>query len=309
MSLLLPFGAVAASLLLLSSLSPSHTCRAQGLRFSFPTNQRELRDNILFLVGGPPEPVSAYEARHARHSFEDNRRNVPDICKLDRFGNYGALNSANNVSITYNYEIETNPTKDQNFEIILAKVERAIGNKILPQVLGRTCVSSGQRALRQGRSLGVAGISALPDEFVLDGVECEQEKTDNTNNCAVVAGEMRLYLDDIESDERSVVLLIIRTAMNNGEFNRGVDDAIVNITFRDSSIDSSNGDGSARPKTSNNDDGDSGTPAYAIPLIATSGLIAVAAAAAALMWKRKKNNNNDESDEGSDEESLVASLN
>lgn len=306
----LPFGAaVSASLLLLSSLAPSHTCSAQALVFSSPPNQRELRDDNLFLVGGHPESASAYEIRHARHSDEENRRNVPDRCKLDRFGNFGALSSANNVSIAYNYEIETKSTKDQDFESILAKVERAIGDKILPQVFGRTCLSSGQRSLREGRSLGVAGFSALPDEFVLDGVNCQNEKMDIKNNCTVVAGGLRLYLDDIESNETSMVLRIIRTAMNNGEFNRGVDDAIVNITFRDSSIDSSNRDGPARPNSSDNDDGETGTPAYAIPLIATSGLIAVAAAAAALMWKRKKNNNNDESDEGSDEESLVASLN
>mmetsp|Transcript_9371 Transcript_9371/g.13745 ORF Transcript_9371/g.13745 Transcript_9371/m.13745 type:complete len:182 (-) Transcript_9371:608-1153(-) len=60
--------------------------------------------------------------------------------------------------------------------------------------------------------------------------DCQQEKTDEKNECFAVAGHLTLYINAVEKDQQMSVLNAIKAGMENDTF---VDahEAIVNIRF------------------------------------------------------------------------------
>lgn len=187
----------------------------------------------------------------------------------------------------------------------MPEVERKINDLLLRLVFFPTkCggASGGELSLRHNRRLDVVGVSSYPLEEVMEGVECQLNKTDATNDCVVCAGGLRIFFDGNRTDERDRALQIIKTAMNAGEFN-SLRDAIVRVTFISISIDSfgtRNADPQS-PDTVGNDDGGLSTGAFVG--MALGGLLGLLAMLLGCCFLRKSKDGENEQDEGEDENS------
>lgn len=270
-------------------LLPACTC-------SFDHRHRKLpkRENLFGL-----------EARHARIGIEKDQRTPRTIfdCTPDSDGFFGSTGNST-IALTYNYEVETDPTKNGDLTgDILPAVESKINDLLLRIVFfPQKCGVADTRKLSLGRQrrLELVGLSSKPLDDVMEGVLCQLNKTNDVNDCSVVSGELRLFISGGVTDEKDRSLQTIKTAMNGGEFN-ALRAAIVRVTFIDLIIDSfgtRNADPQS-PDTADNDDG-GGLSVGSYVGMALGGLLGLLSMLLCFFLRRKAKGE-EEDDDGEDE--------
>lgn len=129
------------------------------------------------------------------------------------------------------YELETQSGADLTNNVIPV-VEDAFTAAILPLLLSDNCSGSVRRLRESGRRRLVAtGVSSLPIDLVLEGIECDPDNViDSANDCVTVSGELTVYIDGDEADVVATVNAVLENGMSNGDF-LYADDTLVRITW------------------------------------------------------------------------------
>jgi hypothetical protein len=117
--------------------------------------------------------------------------------------------------IEFAYELETNMSIPSD---VLAPLENAFSAAILPSLFSEKCSKLLTPGIRR-RRLAATGVSAKPEDIVLASVACGEKKSDS-NNCAVMQGELTVFLSDDDSDEvmNQAIIQILKDGMTNDEF-------------------------------------------------------------------------------------------
>eukprot|EP00545_Synedropsis_sp_CCMP1620_P007501 CAMPEP_0119003752 /NCGR_PEP_ID=MMETSP1176-20130426/745_1 /TAXON_ID=265551 /ORGANISM="Synedropsis recta cf, Strain CCMP1620" /LENGTH=433 /DNA_ID=CAMNT_0006955377 /DNA_START=74 /DNA_END=1375 /DNA_ORIENTATION=+ len=200
------------------------------------------------------------------------------------------------VVVKFAYELETNPSIASN---VIPPLENAFSAAILPGLFSEKCSQRNKIGVRR-RRLVATGVSTRPEDIVLDSVSCGQTDA-QSNNCAVVQGELTIFLLEGTSDPavKDNIIQILRNGMTNGEFLYAHPD-IERVTFVDLS---------AVPKSVAASE-DSPTPAPSngaglnvlwVVIATVSGLVLVLAT---FLWRRKQEEEESEEDSEAHEGSL-----
>jgi len=236
-----------------------------------------------------------------------------NVCTIDNNGNFGTINGTSStaaVDFLYQVEVQQNVTPEDMEESIGPKIERAVANTLLPELLSSQCSSSvviiASRQAGGGNnddnnsgganvdsaSEQISGISAQPSDLVVDGVPCEGGVEET---CFLVDAGMTIYGDDPGSLIDSIKNLISRS-MRDGNFDSSVDERIVSVRFVNSSradgdTDGSQGDGADGTATG-------GVPAFAWILIAVASAITIASCGICVYCFRRRRNEDGDDDGG-----------
>lgn len=201
------------------------------------------------------------------------------------------------LAIEFAYELETNTSMPSD---VLFPLENAFSAAILPSLFSEKCSNALTPGIRR-RRLAATGVSARPEDIVLDSVACGEKKSES-NNCAVLQGELTVFLSEDESDEvmNQAIIQILKDGMTNDEFVYAHPD-IERVTFVVLS---------AIPKSSATAAEDSPTPApnnrdglgglWGV-IASVVGLLLLLAA---FVWRRKQKEAEDEEDSEANEGSL-----
>jgi hypothetical protein len=134
--------------------------------------------------------------------------------------------------ISFGYELESPRNVEDMESELIPILEQQMVDILLPSLFSNDCddpmeVLERRRTQRRAllrvqtrRRLEVVGISKNPDDSILEDIECAS-KTDPTNSCVVVRGEMTLYANDDEAleSEATTTKQSLKDHMDDGSFN------------------------------------------------------------------------------------------
>ncbi len=267
--------------------------------------------------GGQPQPYHS-QPMETPETGRNADQSQTSECIPDSDGSFGAI-TANGVTVQYYYEIEFDTS-------ILHKVSnrilKAIQNKItdyLLPVLFHSACSDSRRDLAQTlrRRLEAVGISALPDDVIVNGgtcggaqtwkilmftclyfslylfflqplASCASEPSGGGVSCSLAFGQASIFAQDSSSAKHQGDRAVesIEIIMKDG----GLDDIVPGIL----KVSYVNGthvkgvNGNLQTSSSSGGDGGEGLPGYAIALIIVGVVGAVAVALFMFMRKRKQ---------------------
>eukprot|EP00980_Cylindrotheca_fusiformis_P008181 scaffold1734_cov196-Cylindrotheca_fusiformis.AAC.3 len=225
------------------------------------------------------------EVVHFEPPEEEDVVNPPSLCFINGEGFGGTLTDSF-FTVSYYYEMEYIKGGDSTDELI-SSFERDTTNFLLQsdlfdlpcsQVISRQDLSPAQ------------GISANPEDLVLEGIECSdiEVEANGSTDCVVVSGEFQVYyIDDGSSTDtlESEFKKKIEDGINDGEVTISNSDIREVVSVSEPNGTRGPGDGAKGPddiSTKGDNDGNS-TP---IIIGATIGALLVLGAAA--LYRRRK---------------------
>ena len=144
-------------------------------------------------------------------------------CQVEDTGFYGEIGSTDTqLVIGFGYEVE-NSSGDTEGELIPA-LEAAFSNAILPELFPESCAGR-----RRQRRLRTSAVSSNPEDIIFQDIKCAKIYA-ATNECVVVEGELTLFIDGPVDQEEAEILSILKTGMENGDFDN-VHDGIVRVSY------------------------------------------------------------------------------
>jgi len=160
-------------------------------------------------------------------------------CFPDSEGIYGSSTDSQ-IVVKFGYELETSSGDVQNE--IIPSLEKGFSENILPELFSGKCSSQPDRF--RHRKLATIGVSSKPSDTILPDVSCEV-KTSEDNACAVVRGELTIYIDGDGEDIEQRVVNNLKEEMTKGSFvsvHKGIERvSYVDLETRENSINSGEG--------------------------------------------------------------------
>eukprot|EP00957_Ditylum_brightwellii_P166782 12694963-Ditylum_brightwellii.AAC.1 len=127
------------------------------------------------------------------------------LCFSDQNGLFGDTGDSLATEVTYRYEVETDSNIDVDITKVIPKIEWAINDALL-SLLFKACHNSNQnlrieRSPRVGRRLEIAALSSRPPDRS-QNEDC-LVNSDTQYDCTPVDGAVTIYIDGVQSDEKT----------------------------------------------------------------------------------------------------------
>lgn len=248
-----------------------------------------------------------------------------NICSSND-GVFGRTSSdSDDMVVSFGYELESPRSEEEIKADILPLLEQKMVDLLLPLLFADECDSPEDGNTRQRRALlrsqarrrlEVLGISANPEDNILDDVECA-ELSDAANTCVVVRGEMTIYADDDQLEsEATTIRQSLKTNMDDGSFDDPENDidrvSFVDLSERTPSVNTPSGPDNDEVIVRGGDgSNDNGRLVRVVVLVGGAGLLVLVIGAVIL--RRRKDNEEEEisrdmSDGQLDEESHASGV-
>jgi hypothetical protein len=190
------------------------------------------------------------------------------------------------IYVRFRYEVEMIQSSEADLENdVLPELENAFVNFLLPSMFPEVC---SERRMLQQRRLATTGISARPDDTILDGVLCESLSASG-NSCGAVQGELTLFSDRGRSlTDEATVRDVLKKGMDDNEFvDSAIHPDIVRVSYVLSGDDNGTGSDSDDPGVKGiSTDDDDGADLLLIGLISAAAAVVIVAGAVLLKVSR-----------------------
>mmetsp|Transcript_14488 Transcript_14488/g.22362 ORF Transcript_14488/g.22362 Transcript_14488/m.22362 type:complete len:295 (+) Transcript_14488:36-920(+) len=214
----------------------------------------------------------------------------PLPCSIGR-GFYGEESEEVTV-VHFQYEVEVNKASEKSIEDVIGNIELGIANNVLPTLIPE-CPSPTVPAVTTrlgGRKLQqVKGLSTMPADSVLPGVNCEIALIDDENPCYVVDSAFKVYSVEKSSSIESVAMKAVKGAASNGLLN---DSDVVQITVVD--IDPNAAITDVKPNTKQKSNDDDSSIAATVYISISAGVVLIVTVA--IMYRRRRNQSSVDAD-------------
>jgi hypothetical protein len=224
----------------------------------------------------------------------DNIFSKDDNCIPNASGLFGTDQGVEQ-DLGFYYQVETLPileSVEQAQNEILDVVETSVITTLLPSLFVEECAvieRSRQKALIPHRRLAeMLGITTLPEDTVLEGVECQGELSNELNECFVVDGSATLYSTSaVDPSFLAGLKEIIRKAMNDGYF-IDLDPRLIKVSYRED-LEKTAVDAGTTGTTSVSGGGSNSLPPYVYAIIGVGAAIIITGSIVAFNKRRKHN--------------------
>lgn len=217
----------------------------------------------------------------------------PLPCSIQR-GFYGEKSQEVTV-VEFFYEVEISKTSDKSIEDVIGMIELGVADNVLPSLFPEACpsptsaVAKARSGDRSRRLEEVTGLSTLPLDSVVTGVDCEITLIDDENPCYIVDSAFSVYSVGESSSIYTSAMNAVQDAVNDGLLTNA---DIVQMNVVDVNPNAAVTD--VAPGNEQRSNGDGSSIAATVYISVSAGVVLIVGAA--IMYRRRRMQSNVDAD-------------